>query len=84
MSKSIRGKDYAEIIQKHVMQISKQVTNKGILVISIILISFGSVNIINNVFAQPSEEISVRCFDSEENQTQCVKPMDLFVQNILE
>lgn len=66
------------------MQKSKHIANKGILAISIILISFGSVNIVNNVFAQPSEEVSVRCFDSEGNQSQCAKPMDLFVQNILE
>ena len=66
------------------MQKSKQITSKGILAISIILISFGSVNIINNVFAQTPEEISVRCFDSEGNQILCAKPIDLFVQNILE
>jgi hypothetical protein len=73
-----------EIIQKQDVEISKPVINKGILAISIVLISFGSVNIINNVFTQPSGEISVRCFDSEGNQTHCAKPMDLFVQNILE
>jgi len=50
---------------------------------SIVLISFGSFNIINNVFAQ-SEELSVKCFDSEGKETYCAKPMDLFLQNILE
>jgi hypothetical protein len=61
-----------------------QIVNKGILIISIVLISFGTINIVNNVFAQSSDEVSVKCFDSEGIQTYCAKPMDLFLQNILE
>ena len=51
---------------------------------SIVLISFGSINIVSNVFAQSSEEISVKCFDSEGIKTYCAKPLDLFLQNVLE
>ena len=58
--------------------------NKGILVVSIVLISFGTFNAINNVFAQSSSELSVKCFDSSGTETYCAKPMDLFLQNILE
>ena len=66
------------------MQKKEQIINKSITIISIVLISFGSINIINNVFAQSSEEISVKCFDAEGNVTYCAKPTDLFLQNILE
>lgn len=62
----------------------EQPINKGVLIISIALISFGSFNVFNNVFAQSSNEISVKCFDLNGNETYCAKPMDLFVQNILE
>ena len=61
-----------------------QIINKGIVVISIILISFGTINIANNVFAQSSDEISVKCFEQDGNETYCAKPMDLFLQDILE
>lgn len=66
------------------MKNKDQPVNKGILIISIVLISFGSINIVNNVFAQSSGELSVRCFDSEGIETYCAKPLDLFLQNILE
>lgn len=61
-----------------------QMLNKGILLISIVLITFGTFNVINNVFAQSSSELSVKCFDSNGTETYCAKPMDLFLQNILE
>jgi len=65
------------------MQKKDQIISKSILIISIVLISFGSFNVIGNVFAQ-SEELSVKCFDSEGMETYCAKPMNLFLQNILE
>jgi len=61
-----------------------QVLTKGVLLISIVLISFGTFNVINNVFAQSTSELSVKCFDSNGIETYCAKPMDLFLQNILE
>jgi hypothetical protein len=66
------------------MRKENQILHRGIVIVSIILISFGSFNIIANVFAQTSEEITVKCVDSDGNATNCAKPMDLFLQNILE
>ncbi|MDH5569786.1 MAG: hypothetical protein OEX98_08365 [Nitrosopumilus sp.] len=65
-------------------RITNQTLNKGVLFVSIVLISFGTFNVINNVFAQPSGELSVKCFDPNGIETYCAKPMDLFLQNILE
>lgn len=61
----------------------EKIARKVIVAVSIILISFGSVNIANNVFAQPPET-SMKCFDPNGSETYCVKPMELFLQNILE
>jgi len=61
-----------------------QAVHKGILLVSVVLISFGTFNAINSVFAQSSSEISVKCFDSSGTETYCAKPMGLFLQIILE
>jgi len=61
-----------------------QIVNKGIIIISVVLISFGSFNIVNNVFAQPSGESPVKCFDSNGVETFCTKTMDSVLLNILE
>jgi len=64
--------------------IKDRALNKGILLVSVVLISFGTFNAVNNASAQPLSELSVKCFDSNGTETYCAKPMDLFLQNILE
>ena len=61
-----------------------QKINKVLIVISILLISFGSINIATS-FGQASESVNVKCYDQSGNELEyCAKPMDLFIQNILE
>lgn len=62
----------------------EQTINKYILILSITLISFGSFNAVNNVFAQSPAESSVKCVDANGNEVYCIDPMNLLVLNILE
>ena len=66
------------------MKTKEQISQKVILVMSIALISFGTINATNNAIAQPTEDISVKCFDSEGREIVCTKPWDLAIQNIFE
>lgn len=60
------------------------VFHKGIVTISIILISFGTFNAVTSVFGQATQDVSVKCVDAVGNEMLCARPMDLFLQNILE
>ncbi|GKS67438.1 hypothetical protein YTPLAS73_09850 [Nitrosarchaeum sp.] len=62
----------------------EQTVNKYVLILSIALISFGSFNAANNVFAQSPTESPVKCVDANGNEVYCADPMNLLMLNILE
>jgi len=57
---------------------------KFLILTSILLISFGTFNLTTSFGQESSSEVTVQCVDEKGNKVPCAKPMDLFIQNILE
>jgi len=58
--------------------------SKVLIITSIFLLSIGTFNLTAITFAQETNEITVSCVDSKGNEVPCAKPLDMFIQQILE
>jgi hypothetical protein len=58
--------------------------NKTLIAVSILLMSFGTFNLVTT-YGETSSSINVKCFDSDDRELQyCIKPLDLFLQSVFE